>query len=260
VHPGFTGHGLSDPAQLTDEVKQWARSAKKRKLVRFFGFSTHKNMAQCLAAAAKLDWIDVVMPVYNFRLMLDDKMQAAVEACHKKGIGVIAMKIQAYPQKLQNEKEKKLVTHFLRRGFTEVQAKIKVVLQDKRISSACIRMENVGVLAENAAAALDEAKLSRADMEMLKRYAEETCTGYCAGCAHICDSALPAAPYISDIMRYLMYYNSYRDTDRAKQLFARIPDNVRKKLLDLDYKLAEARCPQHLPIREFVNEAVRKLA
>ncbi|GAG03292.1 unnamed protein product, partial [marine sediment metagenome] len=54
----FGVHMLSDPARLTDELKQWANSAKKRKLIRFFGFSTHKNMAQCLTAAAKLDWID----------------------------------------------------------------------------------------------------------------------------------------------------------------------------------------------------------
>ncbi|MHC4594892.1 MAG: aldo/keto reductase, partial [Planctomycetota bacterium] len=30
-------HGLSDPAQLTDELRRWAESAKKRKLIRFFG-------------------------------------------------------------------------------------------------------------------------------------------------------------------------------------------------------------------------------
>jgi len=74
---------LSDPAQLTDELKQWAKSAKKRKLIKFFGFSTHKNMAQCLAAAAKLGWIDVIMTRYDFRLMQDAEMQAAIEAAHK---------------------------------------------------------------------------------------------------------------------------------------------------------------------------------
>jgi len=88
-------HNLSDSAQLTDELRQWAKSAKERKLIRFFGFSTHKNMAQCLSAAAKLDWIDVIMTAYNFRLMQDPKLQAAVEACHKVGIGLIAMKTQA---------------------------------------------------------------------------------------------------------------------------------------------------------------------
>ncbi|GAH59663.1 unnamed protein product, partial [marine sediment metagenome] len=76
----------------------------------------------------------------------------------------------------------------------------------------------------------------------------------------ICDSALPDSPCVSDIMRYLMYYNSYGEQDKAKELFAKIPRKVRNKLLTTDYTLAEARCPQHLPIAKLVAEAVSKLA
>jgi aryl-alcohol dehydrogenase-like predicted oxidoreductase len=128
-----TEHGLSDPSQLTDRLKRWVELKKKWKQIRFFGFSTHKNMAQCLAAAAKLGWIDAIMTAYNFRLMQDAEMQAAVEACHKAGVGLIAMKTQAFGQKFETEEDKKLVGHFLQRGFTEGQAKIKAVLEDKRI-------------------------------------------------------------------------------------------------------------------------------
>jgi len=262
VRPGFSGHGLSDPTQLTDELKQWVQSAKKRKLIRFFGFPTHKNMAKCLAVASKLDWIDVIMTVYSFRLRLDAKMQAAIEACHKAGIGLIAMKIQGYPQELKTEEEKKLVGYFRQRGLTEVQAKIKVVLQDQRFSSACVRMENVGILTENVSAVLDKTKLTQTDMEVFEEYTQATCNGYCAGCAHICDSALPVGfqqGQVSDIMRYLMYYNSYDDKARARELFAQIPRNVRNKLLNIDYSAAEARCPQCIPIGKLIVEAVSKL-
>ena len=260
VHPGYSGHGLSNPTQLTDELKQWVKSAKKRKLIRFFGFPTHKNMAKCLAAAAKLDWIDVIMTTYSFRIMQDPELQASIEACHKAGIGLIAMKTQGRPQeKIETEEDKKLAEHFLQRGFTEAQAKIKAVLQDKRINSACVRMENVAYLTSNVAAVLDKTKLTRADMAVLKQYARATCDGYCAGCANICDSALPDTPYVSDIMRYLMYYNSYGDKNRARGLFAQIPGSVRNRLLTTDYRPAEARCPQHLPIAKLVAEAVSVL-
>ena len=84
------------------------------------------------------------------------------------------------------------------------------------------------------------------------------CIG-CASCAHICSSLLPQMP-ISDIMRYLMYYNSYGRRDTARQLFAQIPGDVRNGLLDIDYSAAEARCPQHLPIGRLVAEAISKLA
>jgi len=253
-------HGLSDPAQLTDELRQWVKDAKKRKLIRFFGFSTHKNMAKCLAAAAKLDWIDAIMTSYSFRLMQDKELNAAIEACHKSGIGLIAMKTQGRRQRIETEEDKKLAEHFLQRGFTEGQAKIKVVLEDKRFSSACVGMESVAVLTANVAAVLDKTELTQTDREIFKQYAKATCSGYCAGCADICDSALAEAPYVSDIMRYLMYYNSYGDKDRARELFTQIPASVRSKLLNIDYSLAEARCPQHLPIGELVAEAVGKLA
>ena len=88
----FGVYRMRDPSQLTDEVRKWAESAKKRKLIRFFGFSTHRNMSQCLSAAARLGWIDAIQTAYNFRLMQDSKMQAAIEACYKAGIGLIAMK------------------------------------------------------------------------------------------------------------------------------------------------------------------------
>ena len=250
-------HGLSDPAQLNDELRRWVEDAKKRKLIRFFGFSTHRNMAQCLEAAAKLDWIDVVMTSYNFRLMQDAEMQAAVDACHKAGIGVIAMKTQG--KEIQTEDDKKLTEHFLKKGFTKGQAKLKAVLEDKRITTACVGRDNIAHLTLNIAAALDKTEITQADMEVFKQYANATCTGYCAGCADICDAALPDTPYVSDIMRYLMYYNSYGDRQHAKELFAQIPGSVRDKLLATDYSPAEARCPQRIPIAKAVAEAVRKL-
>jgi predicted aldo/keto reductase-like oxidoreductase len=251
-------HGLDDPARLTSELKQWAEDAKKRKLIRFFGFSTHKNMAKCLAAAAELDWIDAIMTTYNFRVMQDPEMQTAVEACHKAGIGLIAMKTQA--KEIKTKEDKELAEHFLQRGFTEGQAKVKIVLEDKRISSACVGRDNLTHLQLNIAAVLDKTKLTQADMNVLKEYAQATCSGYCAGCGYICGSVVPDTPYVSRVMRYLMYYNSYGEQKEARELFAKIPQKVRDKLLSADYSQAEARCPQHLPIAKLIAEAVSKLA
>ena len=255
-------HGLSEPEQLTEELKQWVKEAKKQKLIRFFGFTNHKNMGRNLAAAAKHDWIDAVMASYNFRLMQDKEIQAGIEACHNAGIAVIAMKTlgRRTDHNIETEEDKKLVGPFLQQGLTEDQAKIKVVLQDKRITTACVGMNNIAHLAINAAAAIDKTKLSKADIEALSKYARATCTGYCAGCAYICDAAVPDTPYISEIMRYLMYYNSYGQHQYARELFAAIPAHIRAKLLTTDYSTAQARCPQHLPIAKLVAEAIKKLA
>jgi predicted aldo/keto reductase-like oxidoreductase len=67
-------------------------------------------------------------------------------------------------------------------------------------------------------------------------------------------------PYIAEVMRYLMYYKSYGDTDRARELFARLPASARARLENADYSTAEARCPQRMPIARLMTEAARKLA
>ena len=257
-------HDMAGPSQLTNELRQWAENAKKRKLIRYFGFSTHKDMAKCLDAAAKLDWIDAILFTYNFRVMQEPELQDAVEACYQADIGLIAMKVTGlqswYRQKIESEEDKKMIKHFTQKGFTEGQATIKTVLEDKRISSACIGMQNIALLTQNVAAVLDKTELTRADRDTLVEYARSTCSGYCAGCGHICCSAVGEVPYINDIMRYLMYYNSYGDENRARELFAKIPAKVRNKLLSIDYSLAEAQCPQQMPIGKLIAEAVRKLA
>jgi len=254
-------HGCDDPdSALTDELKEWAADAKKRKLIRYFGFSTHKNMEKCLMAASKLDWIDAIMTSYNIVLMQKPEMQEAIEACHKAGIGLIAMKVLLGAQTKEDLAEDKMVSHFLDKGYTREQALIKAVLEDKRITAACIRMENVTLLRSNVAAVLDKTSLTRKDTDVLKEYAAATCGGYCAGCADICDAALPDIPYVSEVMRYLMYYKSYGERHEARELFAQLPIGVRSRLLTTDYGLAETRCPQHLPIGKLVAEAVSKLA
>jgi predicted aldo/keto reductase-like oxidoreductase len=256
-------HGCDDPdSQLSEQLQKWAEDAKKRKLIRFFGFSTHKNMEKCLMAASKLNWIDAIMTVYNVALMQNPRMQEAVQACNEAGIGLIAMKVLLGAQKRQPDAEYKMVTHFLEKGYTREQALIKSVLDDKRISAACIRMETPTFLRSNVDAVLDKTNLTQADADILRKYAAATCSGYCTGCADICDAALPETPYTSDIMRYLMYYNSYGGAAQAeaRELFAQIPSNVRNKLLSTDYSPAEARCPQRMPIGNLIAEAVSKLA
>ena len=251
-------HALYDPAQLTPELRNWAQSAKDRGLIRHFGFSTHKNMSKCLKKAAKLDWIDVIMTSYNFRFMQDKKLNRAIDACHEAGIGLIAMKTQGL--EIASRKDMNLTRHFLENGYTEGQAKLKVVMEDKRFAATCITMQSVALLTSDVAAVLDRTRLSEADRAILAQYAEQTCSGYCAGCGYLCDRMVVNAPYVSDVMRYLMYYNSYGEEKKARELFDRIPFVSRQKLATADFSAAEARCPQGLPIGTFVKEALEKFA
>ncbi|MHC4122967.1 MAG: aldo/keto reductase [Planctomycetota bacterium] len=253
-------HDLKSTNQLTNELKQWAQNAKKRGLIRFFGFTTHSNMDEYLMAASKLDWIDAIMTSYNFRLMNDKKMRAAIDVCYKAGIGIIAMKVQGLGLKnIKNPETKKLAEHFLAKGLTEGQAKVKLILEDKRISAVCVGRDRIDHLTQNVAAVLDKTELSQADRNIFTEYAQKTCNGYCAGCSNICSSALGDFPYVSEVMRYLMYNNSYGEHNEAKRLFAKLPQKTRARLLSINYRPAEKLCPQHLPIGKLIHESVTKL-
>jgi len=248
--------------QMTNAVKAWAEKAKSDGKIRFFGFSTHKNMENSLMEGAKLGWIDGIMTTYNYRLMNTDEMKRAVEACAKAGIGLTAMKTQAkffarfYSDiGSENEADVALTDRFMKKGFTPEQTKLKVVWENPYIASICSEMPNITILQANVAAALDQTELSLQDKQLLEGYALASAPGYCAGCANVCESALHNSIPISDIMRYLMYYDEYGNHKRAEQLFNDLPEQVRKRLPNMDYAKAEQRCPQKMPIARLMHRA-----
>jgi len=249
-------HYMSDPKYLTEDVRKWAEEKKKQGKIRFFGFSTHSNMPKCLTAGSKLKWIDVIMTRYNFRHLADKKMQAAIDACYKAKIGLIAIKTQGGgPIKADSKEDQKLASHFIKKGYTPQQAKLKILWQDKRFATISSLMPSIAILGANVAAALDQTKLTDADIDVFDQYAKATCDGYCAGCAEICLRALPDMPYIGEVMRYMMYYNNYGDEVGAKELLAKLPASVRAKLSKLNYTKAQAVCPQNLPIAKIMKQA-----
>ena len=70
---------------------------------------------------------------------------------------------------------------------------------------------------------------------------------------------MPEVP-IRDMMRFVMYHDSYASRQLAKEHFAAIDAQIRGKMAMLDYSMAEQKCPQKLPIGKLIREAVTKLA
>ena len=260
-------HHVSDVTrEIEPETKTWAEKRKAEGRIRFFGFSTHSNMEQCLLDAAQLGWIDGIMTSYNYRLMNTDAMKRAVDACAKAGIGLTAMKTQAqffayfYADKgKENDRAIELTDRFIKKGFTPEQAKLKAVLDNPNIASICSEMPSMTILQANVAAVLDQTPLSSQDMRFLDQYARKTACGYCAGCARLCESALNGRVPVSDVMRYLMYHDLYGDHAHAVRLFHKIPANTRRRLTRINFSRAEALCPQKMPIGKLMEKAFKTL-
>lgn len=256
----FFIHSISDPEDMTDAIRIWAGQKKAEGKIRLIGFSTHRNMAECMLGAAKLGWIDGIMMTYNYRVMDSDKMKRAVDACVKAGIGLTAMKTQGGWSwgfgGAKNSATAQLMEQLADRGYSEEQAKLKAVWENPHIASICSEMPNFKILSANVAAARNQTRLSFEDKNLLNRYARETAAGYCAGCANICESALDTRIPISDTMRYLMYARSYGDPHRAMTRFRRISRRTRRQMADMDYTSAETVCPQRMPIGKLMKEAL----
>jgi len=277
-------HMLQDPNLLTPEIKAWAEQKKKEGKIRFFGFSCHANMSSMLTRAATLGWIDALMASYNYQLINNDDMKKAVDACHKAGIGLIAMKTQGQrigppqnmpggrdgetmgpPQGMQNgdsgqeQDDLSAASHFMEKGYTLEQAKLKVVWEDKRISVCLSEMTNLAMLKDNVAAAVDDIQLSARDREVLDGYACNNRSLYCHGCMR-CESVMGAETRIADVLRFMMYYNSYGKTDDARRLFRGLPEQVRNGLASRDYSSAERACPNRIEIGKVMKKAAVMLA
>jgi aryl-alcohol dehydrogenase-like predicted oxidoreductase len=256
----FFAHGISEFGQVAG-LRDWAEQMKKAGKIRFFGFSTHTNMEDCLLAASKSGWIDTVMFTYNFRLMNTPKMKEAVDACAQAGIGLTSFKTQAGgPVKPDTDAEYKLLQKFLEKGFTDKQAKLKAVWENPQIASVCSQMPNIAYLSANVAAARDRTALVQSDVDALSRFALATRSGYCAGCGRICQAAVGGRVPVNDVMRCLMYYKDYGDRELARGVFARLPEEARARMADVDYSRAETACPQGLAIARLMREAEDLLA
>jgi uncharacterized protein len=254
-------HGIRGIDEMTPDLESWSRAMKKAGKLRLFGFSTHSNMEDCLEGAARLPWIDGIMFTYNFRLMHEPRMKAAVDACYRAGIGLTAMKTQGGgPVKSDSESEIKMAGRFMKKGFTDHQAKLMAVWEEKRIASICSQMPNLTIMASNAAAAVDQTRLSLSDRALLARYARETSSDYCAGCGRLCSDVLGSKVPINDVMRCLMYVHSYQDLTLARSTFETMPVQTRALLAQLDFKEAERSCPRNLPIGRMMQEATNLLA
>jgi len=256
----FLLSAVDSPDKLTPALRKVVDQKKKEGKINLFGFSTHRNIADMTTTAAELGWIDAIMLSYNYVTMKKDEVKRGVDACANAGIGLIAIKTQAKtPDTKETPEELKAISHFLEKGYTLEQAKLKAVWSDERIAAICSNISNVTILKDNVAAAIDKVNLSSADIKMLDLLAKAVCNDYCQGCGK-CMAAMGAETRIPDVMRYMMYFNSYHETDRARALYRELPAAFRHRLASMDFSPAESACPHNLKIGKVMRKASAILA
>jgi uncharacterized protein len=250
----FMLHGVEDPAAFTPAVQAWVKRQKAAGRIGLFGFSCHKEVPRCLEAAALLDWVDMAMVAYNYRLFDDAPTQKALDACHQAGMGLIAMKFRGFDS---NDAVLPMEKSDVPDLSTEA-IKLRALLADKRIASVCVYVPNLSTLGIYAEAARRPEPLNKQERDFLRENAALGRRHYCAGCAHLCEPVAGGAP-ISDVARLMMYQRAYDDPKRARDEFARLPAARREGIEARDYREAERRCPKGVPIAVLMKRAAREL-
>jgi predicted aldo/keto reductase-like oxidoreductase len=248
-------HGIDDIRMLGREYLALGERLKAQGKTRFFGFSCHDgNVVQLMNRAAEVGGIDAIMFRYNFRRYGDMELNRAIDACHRAGIGLIAMKTQgSVPRDLES------VVGFQSKEFTLGQAKLKSVWADERIDTIVSEMDSVRYVRENVAAARSEKPLTAEESHQLNQLAALTAAYACNGCKHLCEQTIARDVAIAESLRYLMYFESYGKTDRARELYRAIPV-ARREASAQELRRACQVCPQGIDIPARLRQARELLA
>ena len=248
-------HYIDSLSFLEPDFIKMGEALKKSGKTRYFGFSCHDgNVAKLLDKAAKVGGIDAIMFRYNFRQYGDLELNKAIDACKKAGIGLIAMKTQdSVPEDLEQ------VVGFKSKNFTLGQAKLKAVWADERIDAAVSHMDNTKKLRENVAAAKSPVQLSMHEIQQLRAISTATAHYACQGCRHHCEQHIEGEVKVADTLRFLMYYESYGEQTKARELYRELPAAARAAE-GVDFARASQACPQGIDIAARMSKAQQVLS
>jgi predicted aldo/keto reductase-like oxidoreductase len=247
----FFMHQLDDPSRIDSENARCAEQLKKEGKIKAFGFSCHSgNVVELLNKAAGASFIDAIMFRYNFRSYGNRELNAAIDACAKANIGLIAMKTQGAEMA-----DAAAPARFEQTGkWNKFQATLKAVWSDARMSAAVSHMDNFEKLKQNVAAALDKHELGLLERDSLEKYAQATRALACDGCDHICNPSVSAPVKIGATLRCLMYHDVYGQPEEAHRVFRSLPSEA-QRLAGVDFTPANRACPHGVDVARHLERA-----
>ncbi|MDZ7292723.1 MAG: aldo/keto reductase [candidate division KSB1 bacterium] len=202
---------VSRAGVFNEEAMNALDKMRKKGMVRFVGFSTHKNQVECLEASIEAKFYDVILVSYNFKS--DPAIGEAITKVAQAGIGVVGMKTQAGGY-----------TDPGLEGWSPHQAALRWVLQNPGMATTIPSMVTIAQVDENVK--VMGKRFGAHDQEILERYGElydRVLCRTCGTCEKQCQFGVP----IQDINRSLMYAEGYRDYDLAlrtyRELFTEAP-------------------------------------
>ncbi|HEY5470721.1 MAG TPA: aldo/keto reductase [Bacteroidales bacterium] len=206
-------HGVTSPELLEYKpILDTLKKLKKDGKIKFMGFSTHKNEAVLVEAAATSGNWDVVLTSYNFKQTYINELNIAIKKASAAGIGIVAMKTMAGGGFLDKEKTKPINS----------TAALKWVLANPDVHTAIPGMTDFDQLDLNVKIMSDISITDAEKKDLVIASAEKGlyCTG-CTKCIPACRMNLP----VPELMRAYMYAYGYSNPAMAYSLLEELGTN-----------------------------------
>jgi aryl-alcohol dehydrogenase-like predicted oxidoreductase len=266
-------HTKSEPSEVTDELLEAQRAAKKDGKIRFSGVSTHFNMDRMLSHLAKLGQTDVALTTYNFsmRSVASDRntdtqapktdMTGIIRSARQSGLGIIVMKTMSggvtrvgRGDRLYGADPQLLSKQLAREGVPV--AAIKWALKNESVDAAIVCMTNHDQLDQNLRAMAEP--FTQKDEDLLRFQLADISPTYCrmcGSCGGVCEKGVP----VPDVLRFLTYAEGYAQFSMARQHFLALPERVRAVRCD-QCPTCSVRCPNGVKVRERLTLAQEMFA
>jgi predicted aldo/keto reductase-like oxidoreductase len=262
VDYGLTGNEMDWPK--SKEMKETITAIKKTGKVRFVGFATHDRLrAEQLEIAAQGGLMDVIMIAMNPWLEKDSRLNRALDACYKKEIGLVAMKVVAGHLAIsgfeRNLKGLRVEAPTLKqRGLNPYQGILQAIWSDERITAACVAMLNTDQVNQNTDAARRFEPMKQSEINELHAALLEAGPSMCAACDGRCERAAGTDARLGDLTRFLTYHEHHGARRWAREAYATLTEGERNwHGADLD--AARAACPTKLDFAQLLPEVDRLL-
>ncbi len=264
----YFNHAVNDRDRIANpEWAEFTELAKKQGKIRWRGISGHAGrLVPCIEYGLDNGLLDVILTAYNFGqdpafhqrflsrfdfVALQPELPRVLERATAEGVGVVAMKTLMGARK--ND-----MRRYEREGGTFAQAAFRWVLSNPNVDALVISMNDPEMIDEYLGAS-GSTRVSRADLELLGRYAAKNGSGYCQHGCNLCDSTCPSGVAIAEVLRTRMYDVDYGDREFAREEYALLKPQA-LACLTCDGSPCANACPNGIPISDYTRQAAKTLA
>ena len=213
-------HAKTRPTDILDDMLEAQQQAKKDGKIRFTGISTHGGQKEVVPHMISLKQFDVLLTSYNFAM--DPSMDQVIADAAKAGLGIVAMKVMAGGQRRSASGGSEKTREILARDGAMLAA-LKWTLKNRDVHTTVPSITDIDQLDENMTAM--GAPFSQADEKVLAARLRQIQPEYCrmcGTCTGTCAKGLPVA----DILRFLMYADSYGEFALGLSEYRGLPPNI----------------------------------